>query len=49
MKLSQQGWTIIRFTDEEIEKNPQSVVQSIIKTFMQKQLYVKNMAKGQPQ
>lgn len=47
MKLSQQGWTIVRFTDEEIEKNPQMVVQSIIKTFMQKQLYVKNMAKGQ--
>jgi very-short-patch-repair endonuclease len=44
MKLSQQGWTIVRFTDEEIEKNPQGVIQNIIKVVMQKQLYIKNMA-----
>jgi len=49
MKLSQQGWTIVRFSDEEIEKNPQAVVQSIIQTVMKKQMYMKNLANSKVQ
>jgi len=45
MKLAQQGWTIIRFTDTEIEHKPQQVIQQVIKTVMQKQLALKNTAK----
>lgn len=45
MKLAQQGWTILRFTDTEIEHRPQQVIQQVIKTVMQKQLSLQNIAK----
>ena len=40
MLLAQQGWTIVRFTDTQIEKNPQQIVQEIIRVVMQKQLAI---------
>jgi very-short-patch-repair endonuclease len=49
MKLGQQGWTILRFNDTEIEKRSQQVLQQIIKTVMQKQLQVQNLASEKPQ
>jgi len=44
MILAQQGWTIVRFLDSQIEKNPQQVVQEVIKMVMQKQLAIQNQA-----
>jgi very-short-patch-repair endonuclease len=37
MSLAQQGWTILRFTDKEIEKQPQEVAM-VIKQALQKLL-----------
>jgi very-short-patch-repair endonuclease len=48
MKLAQQGWTVLRFTDTEIEKRSQQVIQQVIKTVMQKQLQVKNLSEQKP-
>ena len=44
MNLAQQGWTILRFNDTEIEKRPQQIVQQIIKSLMSKQLNAKNLS-----
>ena len=44
MILAQQGWTIVRFTDTQIERNPQQVVQEVIRMVMQKQLAIQNQA-----
>jgi very-short-patch-repair endonuclease len=44
MLLAQQGWTVLRFTDTEIERSPQQIIQQVIKTVMQKQLTVKNLS-----
>lgn len=46
MKLSQQGWTIIRFTDTEIDKQPQQVINAIIKQIMQKEMWVKQQVQN---
>lgn len=43
MKLNQAGWTILRFTDHEIEKKPSSVMSAIVKTIMQKEMAIKNI------
>jgi very-short-patch-repair endonuclease/intein/homing endonuclease len=37
MKLSQSGWTILRFKDSEIEEQVERVMSSIVKTIMQKE------------
>ena len=42
MLLAQQGWTIARFSDRDIEHNSQKVVQEIIRLVMQKQLAMQN-------
>ena len=39
-KLSQVGWTILRFTDTEIEDKLERVVSKIVKTIMQKEALV---------
>jgi len=44
--LAQQGWTIKRFWDKEIENEPQKVVQEIIRIVMQKQLAIQNLSKN---
>lgn len=44
-KLAQQGWTIIRFKDREIEKQAPQVMSNIVKTIMQKENFIKNQAK----
>jgi len=45
MKLAQIGWTVLRFKDSEIENNVEAVMQTIIKTIMQKELVIQNQAK----
>lgn len=40
MKLSQVGWTILRFTDKEIENRLERVLSTILKTIMQKEALV---------
>lgn len=40
LKLSQQGWTIIRFKDSEIEKQPNAVMQTIIANIAKKEKYL---------
>jgi very-short-patch-repair endonuclease len=44
MLLAQQGWTVLRFSDRDIEHNPQQVVQAVIRVVMQKQLAIQNLA-----
>lgn len=43
MKLAQMGWTIIRFSDSEIEKRPEQVISTIVKNIMQKEQMAKQM------
>jgi len=40
-KLAQMGWTVLRFKDSEIEKQPQQVMSKIVQTIMQKEMSVK--------
>lgn len=40
-KLAQLGWTIIRFTDKEVERKSRQVIESIIKYQIQKENYMK--------
>lgn len=47
MKLAQLGWTVIRFTDKQIQKQGERVMNTIIKTIMQKEMLLKNMASQQ--
>ena len=49
MKLQQQGWTIVRYTDTEIEKDAQAVIQDIVKTVMQKQMWLQQQVEGTKQ
>jgi very-short-patch-repair endonuclease len=37
MKLSSLGWTVLRFTDSEIEDQVERVMSTILKTIMQKE------------
>ena len=39
--LAQSGWTIIRFTDNEIEKRIRGVVETILQTVKQKEKWLK--------
>ncbi len=48
MKLAQAGWTIVRFSDSEIEKRPAQVISTIVKTIMQKEMIAKQMMEDQP-
>jgi very-short-patch-repair endonuclease len=43
-KLAQMGWTVIRFMDKEIEKQPQQAMTKIVKTIMEKENLIKSMA-----
>jgi len=43
-QLAQIGWTVLRFKDSEIEKQPQQVMSTIVKTIMEKEMSVKNNA-----
>lgn len=45
MKLAQIGWTILRFKDYEIEKNPQQVMSRIVQEIMKKEMYLQQLAK----
>jgi len=38
MKLNQLGWTILRFTEHEIEKRLPQVMSTVVKTIMQKEM-----------
>jgi very-short-patch-repair endonuclease len=42
MKLAQSGWTILRFQDNEIEKQLSKVMSTIVKAIMQKEMALKN-------
>lgn len=44
-QLAQMGWTVLRFKDTEIEKQPQQVMSKIVRTIMEKEMAVKNIAK----
>jgi very-short-patch-repair endonuclease len=46
-KLNQAGWTIIRFTEIEIEHQSQQMMSKIVKTIMQKEMMVKEQAPDQ--
>jgi len=41
MKLNQLGWTVLRFKDEEIKKRLEGVMQTVLKTIMKKEMYLK--------
>lgn len=41
MKLAQLGWTVLRFTDSEIEDKIERVMSTILKTVMQKESFLK--------
>lgn len=41
MKLNQQGWTIIRFKDSEIENKGPQIASTVLKTIMQKEISIK--------
>jgi very-short-patch-repair endonuclease len=40
--LAQQGWTTVRFWDTDVDKRMPQVIQKIVKTVMQKQMYLQN-------
>ena len=46
-ELAQMGWTVIRFKDSEIEKQPAQAMSKIVQTIMQKELTIKNLQKKQ--
>jgi len=41
-KLQQQGWTIIRFTDTEIEGKGQQIVRTVLQEIMRKRMWMEN-------
>jgi very-short-patch-repair endonuclease len=43
--LKQQGWTILRFTDTEIERQGPQIVRTIIQEIMRKRMWLENNAK----
>jgi very-short-patch-repair endonuclease len=45
MKLSQSGWTILRFKDEEIERKVERVMSKIVQTIMQKEATIEKQKK----
>jgi very-short-patch-repair endonuclease len=46
MKLSQSGWTILRFKDEEIERKIERVMSKIVQTVMQKESALEEQKKN---
>jgi len=44
-QLNQLGWTVLRFKDREIEKQPQQVISKIIQTIMKQEQTVQNLQK----
>jgi len=48
MKLAQQGWTILRFTDVEIDNKLEQVIRTVIQSIMRKKLSLQQQA-GQAQ
>jgi very-short-patch-repair endonuclease len=44
MKLNQMGWVVLRFKDNEIEKQPQQVISKIVQTIMKQEMAVKQNA-----
>ena len=45
MVFSQMGWTTVRLTEKQIEKQLSESMKLIVKTIMQKELFLKNQAK----
>ncbi len=45
-KLTQAGWIVLRFTDEEIEKRPQQIMSTIMKTIMKKEMALNALKKN---
>lgn len=43
-RLAQQGWTILRFTDKEVENKTRQVIETIIKSQIQKENWMKENA-----
>ena len=43
-KLRQQGWTVLRFTDEQISGQIEKVMQTVVKTIMEKERLLKNQS-----
>jgi very-short-patch-repair endonuclease len=43
-KLNQAGWTILRFTDDEIEHKGEQVMRSIVKSIMEKEMFLKKIS-----
>lgn len=41
-QLAQMGWTVLRFKDREIEKQPQQVMSKIVQTIMKKEMSIQN-------
>lgn len=46
MKLQQQGWTILRFTDTEIERQGPQIVRTVLQEIMRKRLWLEKNAQG---
>ena len=44
-KLALQGWTILRYTDKELEENPQEVIKGVIAMIMKKEMEFQNAMK----
>ena len=40
-KLAQIGWTTLRFQDDEIENKMEQVMQTVVKTIMSKEMFLK--------
>ncbi|MFA7219357.1 MAG: DUF559 domain-containing protein [Synergistaceae bacterium] len=45
MKLQQQGWTILRFTDTEIQKQGPQIVNTLLQEIMRKRMWLEQNAK----
>jgi very-short-patch-repair endonuclease len=44
MRLAQKGWTIVRFTDEDIDEHMGQVLSKITQAIMKKEMFIKNQA-----
>jgi very-short-patch-repair endonuclease len=44
MKLQQQGWTILRFTDTEIERSGPQIVRTVLQEIMRKRMWLEQNA-----
>ena len=48
-RLAMQGWTILRFTDRQVESKMRDVIDSIIQNMIRKENYLKKRETGSPQ